>query len=176
MPLPDPGQTISDIAVVGTALPEGLFPRSKVRRISADQGADDLTPFEKRAAAHLDYSIDLHGKLESAEIVIGCYAWTSAPTELIVGSVRYAMKGVLAFVYGGIDGQVYELVITVKTSIGRVFQFIAEIEVARDANEAAEGYVPPTLLSEDDPAIGYLLDVLGEPIAPPLNSVTGGWL
>ncbi len=175
MPLPEAVLSISDIAVVGTPINERLFPRGRARRIPASQPFNEETPFGKRAAAHLDYSIDLTQRLELTEFVIGCYAWSSVPTELAVTWVRFANKGVLAYVAGGIDGKLYELAIHVKTTSGRVFQFIAEIEITRDADESLPTYVPPGLLGPDDADDIYLVDVLGVMVVPPLVGIYGPW-
>jgi hypothetical protein len=175
VPLPALVLSISEIAVIGTPINEALFPRGRARRIPASQPFNEETPFGKRAAAHLDFSIDMTQRLELTEMVIGCYAWSSVPTELLVTWVRFANKGVLAYVAGGIDGKLYELVIHIKTTSGRVFQFIAEIEISRDADESLPTYHPPGLFGPDDADDIYLTDVLGVLIVPPLVSATGGW-
>lgn len=174
MPLPEFALSISEVAIEGDPIQERFFPRHRVRRIPARQGSTEDECFGKRAAAHLDYSIDMTAVLESYEIIIGAYAWTSVPTQLIVSWVFFANKGVTAFVYGGIDNEVYELVIHAKTSSGRVFQYIAEIEIDRDAAESLPSYLPPILGTEDDEDWIFLTDVLGYPITPPLTDL-GLW-
>jgi len=174
VPLPESVLTISEIAVVGTAIPEDRFPRVRARRIVLDDVNGDPTLFSKPSAAHLDYSIDLSTRLETTETVIGAYAWSSAPTSLVVTWVYYAMKGALAYAAGGVDGSVFDLYLSIKTSTGRVFQVSAQIETTGDANEADTNYVPPALLGSGDLSTEFLTDTLGAPIAPPLTDL-GGW-
>lgn len=176
MPLPESVLTISSIALVGFAMTESKFPRLRVRRLDPSFDATSASEFYKRAASHLDFSVDLTSRLELTETVVGAYAWSSAPTDLIVTWVRYVTKGVLAFVSGGTDGQTYELVIHAKTSNGRAFQYLASIEVNRDANETMPAYLPPLLLDADDPDRTFLVDLFDVPVSPPFNNLTGEWL
>jgi hypothetical protein len=162
---------ISDIAIIGTARPDDDFPLRGQRRI----GLQAPACYDKPAAAHHDYWIDLSSMLEEDEIVIGSYAWSSEPDDLTVTWVYYSMKGAWFFVSGGTNDLTYEATLSVKTSTGRVFQFVTEITVERNINEALAVYVPPDLLGPADPATLFLVDVRGVPIAPPLNAVDGGW-
>jgi len=175
VPLPAPAPPITNILVFGALMPEEMFPRRQRRRINPTQPFTDVAPFGKRSMEHLDYSVDLTSVLEDDEYVLGCYAWSSAPADLVVTWVRYASKGAQAYVSGGIDGQVYQLILSVKTTDGRILQYICEIEIVRGIDEAEESYVPPLLLSDTDPDIIYLTDVNSFRVAPPLRDATGGW-
>ena len=173
MPLPDPAPTISDSAVTGLPIAEALFPRIQARRIAMPQGAGEVPYFEKRAAEQLDYSVDLTALLESGELVLGCYAWTDVPDELVVTSVRFALKGVLAFVWGGLDATEYKLFVLAKTNFGRSIEFQAKIAVSQSASEALTDYRPPTMGTGSDPAESYLIDLRGEYLAPTYIDAAG---
>ena len=137
------------------------------------QGAGEVSYFEKRAAEQLDYNVDLTALLETGELVLGCYAWTNVPAELVVISVRFALKGVLAFVWGGLDGTEYELFVLAKTNFGRSIEFQAKIAVSQSAGEALTDYRPPTMGTGSDPAESYLVNVRGEFLAPTYIDASG---
>lgn len=173
MPLPVSDPTISSTAVTATAIIDSLFPRIQERRIPLPQGSHELAYFEKRAAEQLDYSVDMTPLMDADEVILAAYAWSSVATELVVTSVRIALKGVLVFVWGGLENTEYQLNITVTTIFGRVMQFKATIAVSDSASEAIATYRPPVLGTGGDPAQSYLVDVLGVFVAPGYIDVLG---
>jgi hypothetical protein len=166
VPLPAPDPTISSTAVIGLPITEELFPRVQARRIPMPQESNELGYFEKRAAEILDYSVDMTPLMDASESIVAAYAWSSNATDLVVTSVRFGYKGVLAFVWGGLDGIEYTLSIIAKTTSGRNIQFKATIAIVDSAAEALAGYRPPVTGTGADPAQSYLTDVLGRFLAP----------
>lgn len=175
MPLPGPSPIISSTAVDGFPIADALFPRVRLRRIVMPQAPADKGYFEKRAAEHLDYSADLTPVLEKAEIIVAVYAWTSVATELLVTSVRFGTKAVMAFVFGGLNDKEYELFFLAKTSTGRIIEAQAMIAVSQSAAEARSDF-SPTDLPGGDPAQWFLTDVMGEFLAPPYVDSNGNLL
>lgn len=166
MPLPVPDPVISSTAVIGLPITEALFPRVQARRIPLPQESTEQGYFEKRAAELLDYSVDMTPLMDASEAVVAAYAWSSNATDLVVSSVRFAYKGALALVWGGLDGVDYTLSMLVKTTFGRIIEFKATISIVDSAAESLAGYRPPVTGTGSDPAQSYLTDVLGQFIAP----------
>lgn len=141
---------------------EASFPRYRARRIPYDQAPQDAQPFEKRAAAHLDYSVDLSPVLESEELVNAAYAWSSDPTGLPVSWCFFADKGALFYVGGGTDGQTYIANLHVRTNFGRAFQFRIELSIEGEPEEADADFIPPGMGNPFVPTIHIINNVLDQ--------------
>jgi len=157
---------MSDIPVAGTSIPETAFPRYTGRRFDWDQPVDIVNEFSKWTAEHLDYSVDLYHVLNAAEFVVEAFGQTSAPDELIVSRVNFAHKGAVVWLYGGLHGVTYDLILTVGTARQRVITFKGRVTTWGDPTEGRPTFRPPVLHSADDPAQNYLVDMLGYYVAP----------
>jgi hypothetical protein len=173
VPLPDPDPIISDAAVIGTVISEKRFPRVIARRITLMQEPREQAQFDKRAAETLDYSIDMTPQLEDGDFIVGCYAWSDVPDELIIVDARYARKGVLFRAFGGLDTLTYTASIMVKSQWGRRIEAKVSIYITEDAGEALADYRPG---EGDDPNDNYLVNARCLVIAPPYTDADGNML
>lgn len=180
MPLPVPDPIISDAAVAGTVIGDAFFPRVQARRITLMQEPREDAQFDKRSAETLDYSIDMTPQLERGEFILGCYAWSDVPDELIIASARFARKGVFFFAFGGLDEQTYTATIIAKTTYGRVIDAKVQIYITESAGEALAAYRPPFVGQGGggggDVHNSYLVDCRGDFLVPPYTDADGHML
>lgn len=176
MPLPVPDPTISSTAVTGTPISEALFPRRQGRRFAIPQSTPDRMSFEKRSAETLDYSADLSRIMEEGDYILAAYGWSDDAEILVVAQVRFASKGIFASVFGGIDGETYQLSLLVKTYRNIIIQIRADVRIDENASDAVASYRPPLSGSPSDPAQAYLTDVLGVFLAPSYVDALGDTL
>ena len=172
MPLPAAVANISSIAVIGVPIKGKDFPQIRPRRAPANLAPDDMFVMDKPADQITDFSVDLTFVLDPVptEAIISAYAWSSAPTVLVVTSCRFADQGITANVWGGLDGTSYVLYLHAQTNKGRALQFCIQIDV--------EG-VAGTYVAQADgslPKDAYLVDLLGVAVYPVYTDMKGSLL
>lgn len=173
MPLPDPDLVFSDFTVRGDPIADAAFPRYRARRVPPQSEPNAPFHFDKRAEDHLDYSCDLTMILDPGEALIAAYAWTTDPEVLVCTACRFADRGLMALVLGGVDGANYRLNMICETTTLRVIQISCEIGVTGDAALALAGTVDPALDIQAKPSRAYLRDVLNAVLLPVYGDVLG---
>lgn len=160
---------IPAITITGTPITEEAFPRRPQRRFSPTDGCGDVAEFCKDHEENLDYSTDMSRILNDGEYVICASAWSNAPEELVVTSVRYAGKGVTVFLHGGTARECYLVTVHARTNRHRVYTYRLKITITCHEFDTLPEFQPPVVFDEGqscDCTCNFYVDLLDEWVGP----------